>query len=545
MFPMSNWRPDLPLSSPAVHRRMVGSLVLLLAAVVVATAVAPPVAGADDGSYTDSADAGVHRQAIDDLTAMGIFTGTECNLGRFCPRNPLKRWVMAVWLIRVLGNKPVGTEGATFADVDDTLWWSYYVEQLANRGVTSGCRLDPPRFCPDRNVTRGQMATFLVHAFDLESAPPAGFTDTEDSVHVANIDALAAAGITAGCQLEPLRYCPQQPVNRGQMATFLQRAIGGSDRAILVAFYNATGGDRWVNSENWLTESPTDTWHGVTTDQTGRVTHLNLGGNGLSGTLPSILARLAKLKTLNLADNRLSGPIPTELGSLRFLSSLDLESNALDGSIPSNLGKLEELTELDLRNNALTGSIPSRLGNLVLLENLYLADNGLSGPIPKELGQLTNLITLMLRQNSLTGPIPPELGRMTSLEFLLLDHNKLTGPIPKQLGDMHNLVTMFLNRNKLSGPIPPELGELSRLRSLILRFNHLTGRIPAELGNLQRLGSLDLSHNMLEGRVPSSIGRMSELRMVKLSGNDFTGCLPPELEDLYNDFDRMELLYCG
>lgn len=537
-------RHPTPLTSSPHARRTALPIVLVITALLAATLTPTPASGQYD-AFSDSTDAGVHRPAVNELARLGIFEGTECDANRFCPRDPLKRWAMAVWLVRVLGERPTAGEGTTFADVDDELWWSDYVEQLAERGVTSGCRIDPPRYCPDRNVTRGQMATFLVSAFGLASAPPAGFTDTEDSVHADNIDALAAAGITAGCQKEPLRYCPQQPVTRGQMATLLQRAIEGSDRAVLVAFYNATGGDRWVDHENWLTDSPTDTWYGVTTDQTGRVTHLDLAANGLSGTLPSILARLAKLKTLDLADNRLSGSIPTELGSLRSLRQLDLESNALDGSIPSNLGKLEELTNLNLANNALTGSIPARLGNLVRLEHLYLHDNALTGSIPRQLGQLTNLITLMLRRNSLTGPIPPELSRMTSLEFLLLDNNRLTGAIPEQLGDMRNLVTMFLNQNRLSGPIPPELGELSRLRTLALESNDLTGRIPSELGYLQRLWSLNLANNMLEGRIPASIGKMSMLDNVKLSGNSLTGCIPPGLRDLHNDFHRMRLPYCG
>ena len=69
------------------------------------------------------------------------------------------------------------------------------------------------------------MATFLVRALDLDPAPSAGFADTEGNTHQANIDALAAAGITAGCKTDPLRYCPDQPVTRAQMATFLVRAL--------------------------------------------------------------------------------------------------------------------------------------------------------------------------------------------------------------------------------------------------------------------------------------------------------------------------------
>ena len=113
-----------------------------------------------------------------------------------------------------------------FADIAHGQWWIRYAEQLADRQITLGCAANPPRYCPDRSVTRAQMASFLVRALQLPPAPtPAGFTDTEGNTHQANIDALAAAGITLGCDTDPLRYCPDQPVTRAQMATFLHRAL--------------------------------------------------------------------------------------------------------------------------------------------------------------------------------------------------------------------------------------------------------------------------------------------------------------------------------
>ena len=69
------------------------------------------------------------------------------------------------------------------------------------------------------------MATFLVRAFDLEPADPAGFVDIEGSSHEANINALAAANITVGCSQDPLSYCPNRAVSRAEMATFIARAL--------------------------------------------------------------------------------------------------------------------------------------------------------------------------------------------------------------------------------------------------------------------------------------------------------------------------------
>ncbi len=184
------------------------------------------VAASPGEGFSDSAGS-VHRPGIDALGDLDVFEGTECGEGLFCPQDSIHRWVIAVWLVRVLDEVPVvASGGSRFADVDPERWWAPYVERLAELGVTQGCATEPLRFCPDQAVTRAQMATFLVGAFGLEEAHAAGFADTSGNIHESSIDALAAAGITAGCATGPPRFCPNQPVTRGQMATFLARATG-------------------------------------------------------------------------------------------------------------------------------------------------------------------------------------------------------------------------------------------------------------------------------------------------------------------------------
>ena len=167
-----------------------------------------------------------HRAGVEHLAGMGVLDGTECAPGEFCPGGRLERWVMAVWLVRVLDGADPVASGSRFADVDPDAWWAPFVERLAVLGVTAGCATGPDRYCPDDSATRGQMATFLTRAFDLESAPSFGFVDISGSAHAAGINALAGAGVTAGCATGPARYCPDDSVTRGQMATFLTRAIG-------------------------------------------------------------------------------------------------------------------------------------------------------------------------------------------------------------------------------------------------------------------------------------------------------------------------------
>ncbi len=205
----------------------------ILAATIVAAVAAAGLAttASAQGRYTDvtSSSHGSHIANIEALEALGVFDGTECGARKFCPGDPAKRWTVAVWIVRVIdGKDPFPVARSRFVDVDDDEWWMPYVERLADLGITVGCTQNPLRFCPDGTVTRARMASFLVRAFRLQRAPSAKFTDTRGSAHEANIDALFAAGITVGCNQRPLRYCPNNAVSRAQMATLLNRGLGGT-----------------------------------------------------------------------------------------------------------------------------------------------------------------------------------------------------------------------------------------------------------------------------------------------------------------------------
>ena len=90
-----------------------------------------------------------------------------------------------------------------------------------------------------------------------------------------------------------------------------------TDRAALVAFYNATGGANWGNNGKWLSGAPMGEWHGVTTVSDGRVTHLSLYGNQLTGEIPAELGSLTNLTELQLRSNQLVGCIPEGLRNIR------------------------------------------------------------------------------------------------------------------------------------------------------------------------------------------------------------------------------------
>lgn len=364
-----------------------------------------------------------------------------------------------------------------------------------------------------------------------------------------------------------------------------------SDRDILMAFYEATGGENWTNHENWGSDLPLSEWYGVTTEMiepqtkagepVERVVELELNENNLTGELPAALGGLTELQRLflptnqltgaippelgnliNLEDlmlynNQLSGSIPPELGNLTKLSFLELFSNQLSGTIPSELGNLVNLTYLMLDRNEnlsgtipvelgnltnlkylaiystnVTGSIPAELGNLSQLQDMYMYANQLTGTIPPELGQLTNLTALGLYGNQLTGSIPVEFGNLTQLQYLHLSDNQLTGSIPPELGHLSQLMDLGLQNNQLTGSIPPELGNLTQLQYLHLSGNQLTGSIPSELGHLSQLIELWLQNNQLTGSIPPELGNLLQLNRLYLSGNQLTGSIPPELGNL-------------
>ena len=170
------------------------------------------------------------------LARLGVFDGTECGEGFFCPSEPVLRWTMAVWTVRVLdsieprdgvpGDGQLGVTQSRFVDVENGVWWLPYVERIADLGITLGCAVEPATYCPEEPVTRAQMASFLQRAFGLVASGSAlSFVDVGQSVHTDAIQALAEAGITLGCAVNPARFCPEEPVTRAQMASFLQRAF--------------------------------------------------------------------------------------------------------------------------------------------------------------------------------------------------------------------------------------------------------------------------------------------------------------------------------
>ncbi len=189
------------------------AVLLLVGGLVGPVGAAGDTFGDDDGS--------THEVNIELVADAGITQG--CGNGLFCPDDPVTRGQMASFVVRALGYVDDGG-GDLFSD-DDGSPHEANIDLLAGAGVTLGCGTG--LFCPGDPVTRGQMASFIARAFhyDQASASDDYFSDDDGSIHEANINLLFEAGVTQGCSTGPTSFCPNDPVTRGQMASFLARAL--------------------------------------------------------------------------------------------------------------------------------------------------------------------------------------------------------------------------------------------------------------------------------------------------------------------------------
>ncbi len=137
-----------------------------------------------------------------------------------------------IWVAMVFMHGPDGLGSATvqgpetftvpFAD-DDNTTHEDAIAAIAAAGITSGCDTAASFYCPDAFVTRAQMATFLTRGLGLPAAGQDYFTDDNGSQHEDSINRLAEAGVTMGCA--DGSFCPRDLITRDQMAAFLVRAF--------------------------------------------------------------------------------------------------------------------------------------------------------------------------------------------------------------------------------------------------------------------------------------------------------------------------------
>jgi len=157
----------------------------------------------------------------------GIFAAeviSDCGVGTFCPNGVITRKEMAKFLLLAKNGAGYTAPACTtplFTDVPCSHPYATWINEIAHEGITSGCA--PGLFCPDGNITRSQMAVFLMVARGYPAAPcpPSTFNDVSTTSPFCGwINQVAAKGITAGCGGGA--FCPESLVLRGQMSVFLE-----------------------------------------------------------------------------------------------------------------------------------------------------------------------------------------------------------------------------------------------------------------------------------------------------------------------------------
>lgn len=193
-------------------------------------------AGTGVGTVTSSP-AGIH---CGDACAAVYPTGTAVTLtATSAPGSKFIGWdggCSGTGACTIAGNAAVtvtATFDDRFVDVSPADPFFTAIEALADQGITGGCSTDPAQFCPGSGVTRGEIAVLLLRAFHGAGYKPPVATGMFIDVPITHgfaawIEQLALEGITSGCASNPLQYCPEDTVTRGQMAVFLLRAKYGA-----------------------------------------------------------------------------------------------------------------------------------------------------------------------------------------------------------------------------------------------------------------------------------------------------------------------------
>ncbi len=166
----------------------------------------------------------------------GITTGCGTEPLIYCPEDSATRAEIAVFLLRAIhgvGYTPPPATN-TFSDVPvaGKEWMAPWIDEFYAEGLTTGCAADPLQFCPERHVTRAEMAVFVLRAIHLPGFTPPAAVGIFDDVPVPGkewmepwIEHYYDHGITTGCGVEPLIYCPENDTTRAELAVFIGRAF--------------------------------------------------------------------------------------------------------------------------------------------------------------------------------------------------------------------------------------------------------------------------------------------------------------------------------
>jgi len=233
-------------------------------------------------------------------------------------------------------------------------------------------------------------------------------------------------------------------------------------------------------------------WRGIDCAGGGEVTAIHLSGLNLTGTLPTSLGALKRLRTLDVHGNALSGTVPSSFYKLHELTKVRLDHNLISGTLSGAFTELRSVSAARLDHNLLSGSLASDLSPMLELRSLDVGHNVLTGPLPHTLPRAMEALSVW--GNSLSGELPETWHALPALAFLDFSSNFISGSIPHALQYAEALEILLGYSNKLSTVAPSVgCGAPARLSVCDLHDNaFLCGTVPACARRVCRASTLCL-----------------------------------------------------
>lgn len=327
-----------------------------------------------------------------------------------------------------------------------------------------------------------------------------------------------------------------------------QQTVAEEDSLALVAYYNATNGDSWVDNSGWL-EDPVAFWVGVdeveeVNEGEWRVTSIDMPRNNMTvpGEFPPELANMSYVTFWKSDVNLHVGGIEV-FAEMERLTELLVRTNLLNGPVPWDIfANMETMEEFRIRQNYFTGELPAVLGEngeWPVLRRFYLDGNLIQGQIPEVTAELQSLNRVYLHNLRLTGPIP-DWSVIDELEYYRIANNNLDeGPIPSWIFDTweETLVRFQIHNTNRTGSIPQNFTNLVQLEQFVIGGQEddigegqSTADIP-DMSFMPSLRRINFQGGGWSGPIPEWIGTSATIEDITFANMDINGELPSNLLD--------------